>query len=460
MQNNKLGEDNLIKVFAINVLPAIVAMVINGAQPIIDGLFLGKFAGLNAMASVNIVGPFMQIIYAVSFIVCTGAISLIGRSLGSGNEEKARSVFRTAIIFITAISVLVSIFGSIFSRNIAKLLKATNILIDDSATYVFVISFFAPIISNMYLAGFVNRTIEKPNQYLYGAVVSLVVNCILDYLLIGVCKMGALGAALATGISYTTALIICAVPLLKKSSVINYFKGKINFKLMLPVVANGSSEAVVCGSTAISVFVFNSALLDIAGESGVAAFTIINYISTFGTLAMFGISDGINAIISYNYGANKMKRVAKTFLSALVLNLLIGLVVFLIVFFAGDKLIQMFSSDPTKDAEVIKMAYSGAKIYSVAFFMIGFNIVSSGFFTAIGGALSSVLIAASRGIIWILVGIITLPKVLGIDGVWWTFSFAEGCTILLTIMLFIIFIVKRKRMNNRMKIDINSEEMA
>ncbi|MDE6565724.1 MAG: MATE family efflux transporter, partial [Clostridia bacterium] len=84
---------------------------------------------------------------------------------------------------------------------------------------------------------------------------------------------------------------------------------------MLPVIANGSSEAVICGSNAISVFLFNSALLNIAGESGVAAFTIINYISTFGTLAMFGISDGINAIISYNYGANKMKRVRNTYLS-------------------------------------------------------------------------------------------------------------------------------------------------
>lgn len=455
MQNNRLGEDNLIKVFAINVLPAIVAMVINGAQPIIDGLFLGKFAGLNAMASVNIVGPFMQVIFAVSFIVCTGAISLIGRSLGAGREDKACSVFRTAVISITAISILVAIFGSVFSKGIAKMLKATDILIDDSATYVFVISFFAPIISNMYLTGFVDRTIEKPNQYLYGALVSLAVNCLLDYLLIGVCKMGAMGAALATGISYTTALLICAVPLLKKSSIINFYKGKINFKLMLPVVANGSSEAVVCGSTAISVFVFNSALLNIAGENGVAAFTIINYISTFGALAMFGISDGINAIISYNYGANKMKRVAKTFLSALAFNLLIGLIVFLIVFFAGDKLIQMFSSDPTKDAEVIKMAFNGAKIYSVAFFMIGFNIVSSGFFTAIGGALSSVLIAASRGIVWILVGINTLPKVLGIDGVWWTFSFAEACTILLTLILFAIFIFKRKRLNNRAKIEVN-----
>ncbi len=164
MQNNRLGEDNLIKVFAINVLPAIVAMVINGAQPIIDGLFLGKFAGLNAMASVNIVGPFMQVIFAVSFIVCTGAISLIGRSLGASREDKACSVFRTAVISITAISILVAIIGSVFSKGIAKMLKATDILIDDSATYVFVISFFAPIISNMYLTGFVDRTIEKPNQ--------------------------------------------------------------------------------------------------------------------------------------------------------------------------------------------------------------------------------------------------------------------------------------------------------
>lgn len=445
MQSNKLGTDNLIKVFSANVIPAVIAMVINGAQPIIDGLFLGKFAGLDAMASVNIAGPFMQLIYAVAFIICTGAISLMGRSLGTGDENKACSVFRTAVIFITAISLLVTIFGGIFAKSIARLLKATDLLVDGSTTYIFVMSFFAPVICNMYLTGFTDRNIGKPNQYLFGALASLCANILLDYLLIGVLNMGVLGGALATGISYLVAYLICIIPLLKKSSVINFFKGKINFKLMLPVTANGSSEAVVCGSTAISVFVFNSALLKLAGEAGIESFTIINYISTFGALAMFGISDGINAIVSYNYGANNLKRVRKTYLSALVLNFLVGLVVFLVVFFAGDKLIATFSSDPTKDVEVIDMAFHGARIYSFAFFMIGFNIVSSGFFTAIGKALSSVLIAASRGFIFILIGIFTLPLVLGIDGVWWTFAFAEGGTIVVTILMFVIYFVQKNK---------------
>ena len=91
------------------------------------------------------------------------------------------------------------------------------------------------------------------------------------------------------------------------------------------------------------------------------------------------------------------------------------------------------------------MAYHGAKIYAIAFFMIGFNIVGSGFFTAIGGALSSVLIAASRGLVWIIVGVKTFPLFIGIDGVWWTFPFAEVCTIVLTAILFAIFLIKLKK---------------
>lgn len=451
----KLGEDRLIKVFAANVIPAIIAMVINGAQPIIDGLFLGKFVGLNAMASVNMVGPYMQIIFAISFIVCTGAISMIGRSLGCGNVQKAQSVFLTSCVFVTAISALVTIFGCIFAANIAVLLKATPVLADGAADYIFVISFFAPIISNMYLSGFTDRCIGKPNQYLYGAVISLAVNVLLDYLLIGVGNMGVRGAALATGLSYLVALVVCSIPLLKRSGVINYFVGKLRFKQMLSVVANGSSEAVVCGSTAVSVFLFNSVLLDIAGEAGVAAFTIINYISTFGTLAMFGISDGINAIISYNYGANLKRRVRDTYFMALAANLLIGAAVFFIVFFAGDKLIQLFSKDPTSDKAVIDMAFHGARIYSIAFYLIGFNIVGSGFFTAIGKALSSVLIAASRGLVWVIIGLSVLPKALGLDGVWWTFPLSEIATMLLTIVLFAVFLCKEKHRHNALKIDTN-----
>lgn len=445
MIQSKLGEDKLPKVFIANVLPAIIAMVINGAQPIIDGLFLGRFVGVNAMASINIVNPFMQLIFAFTFIISTGAISQIGRSLGGGDKKKAQNVLVTSSVFLTAITILITIFGTIFCKPIAILLGATDILLDDSAMYVFVISFFAPIIGNMYLFGFCDRAIDKPNQYLYGAIAGLVINILLDYIFLAVLKLGVLGAALATGIAYLTSLLITILPILKKSSVINLFCGKIRPKTMLSVVANGSSEAIVCVSAATTMYLFNTTLLAMAGEAGVAAFTIINYISSFATLAMFGISDGINAPVSYNYGCGKHKRVMWLYFVSISITLIIGFVVFMLVTFAGDKLITLFSKDPASEADIIQMAFSGAKLYSISFFLVGFNIVSSGFFTALGKALSSVIIALSRGLIFILIGIFTFPKFFGLDAVWLVVPFAEACTAVITIVLFVINGAKREK---------------
>lgn len=442
---NRLGEDKLIKVYITNVIPAVIAMVINGIQPIIDGLFLGKFVGANTMASINIINPFMQLIFAFTFIISTGAISQIGRALGGGDNKKAQNVLITSCVFLTAITIVITLIGTTLSRPIAKILGASDILLDDSAMYIFVISFFAPIIGNMYLFGFCDRAINKPNQYLYGAIAGLVCNSLLDYIFLAVLNWGVQGAALATGIAYFVSLALNIIPLLKKSNVINLFCGKIRPKIMITVTANGFSEAVVCASTAITVYLFNTTLLKIAGESGVTAFTIINYISTFATLTMFGISDGINAPVSYNYGADKLKRVKWIYFVSIAITFIIGVAVYLLVLFAGDKLIVLFAKDPNEEKDIIQMAFNGAKLYSISFFLVGFNIVSSGFFTAIGKALESAIIALSRGLIWILVGILTFPNIFGLDAVWLVVPFAEVCTMIITIILFVINIVKYKR---------------
>lgn len=432
MSENILGAEKISKLFIKFSIPAIISMVIAGIQPIIDGIFLGNFVGQNAMASVNIVQPFMQVIMGFSMIISIGSLTFIGRSLGEGKKEEAQNIFKTAFVSITIISLAILIVGRLFNEQIAVLLGANEVLLESVSIYTKTISIFAPLMCLMFLCGFINRVVGKPELYLKGMILSLIVNVSLDFIFIKQLSLGIRGAAFATGIAYAAAFFIVVRPMLSKNSIVNIFIGKFDKSVIIPVAYNGSSEGVISIATATTAYLFNMTFMKIAGEAGVAAFTTINYISQFGTLIMFGISDGIGPILSYNYGSQKQDRLDNTLELALKVNLVVGVILFFILFVFGEQLISLFASG---NEEILNLAVRGSKIYAFAFLLCGFNIINSGYFTAIGDAKASIIIAASRGIVFIILGISILPMIIGMSGVWLTVPFAECITFIICIYL-------------------------
>jgi len=184
MSENILGTEKISKLFIKFSIPAIISMVIAGAQIIIDGIFLGNFVGQNALASVNIVQPFMQVIIGFSMIISVGSLSFIGRSLGEGKKEEAQNIFKTAFVCITIISLVIVLVGRLFSVEIAVLLGANEVLLEGVSIYTRTISIFAPLMCLMFLFGFTNRVVGKPELYLRGMILSLIVNISLDFIFI------------------------------------------------------------------------------------------------------------------------------------------------------------------------------------------------------------------------------------------------------------------------------------
>lgn len=432
MSENILGTEKISKLFFKFCVPAVAAMVICGMQGMIDGIFVGNLVGELGLASVNIAQPFMQLIYGCTFIVCIGSMSLLGRLLGEGNEKDAQDVFRTSTIALFVMSILIVILGTIFNEKIAIILGANEELVEGVSTYIKTIAIFAPIISIKTLFGFTDRIIGKPNVYLIATIISVIIQILLNILLVHKLELGIQGAALATGVSNIGALLVVVPYMVDKKSKVNVFKGKFNKSFIWPVCYNGSSEGVTSLSTAVSTFLFNMAFMKIAGPAGVAAFTAITYIANFGVLLMFGVSDGIGPIVSYNYGYSKLKRVREGVKLSLISTFVIGIAIFSILFVFGEELVSLFSKS---NAEVIALAANGAKVYAIAFIFNGFNIVNSGYFTSIGNAKASIIVAASRGLIFIITGIIILPWIFGINGIWLTVPFAEIITMVIGIII-------------------------
>lgn len=427
-----LGTVKINKLFILFVVPSVISLVISGIQTIIDGIFVGTFIGDVGLASVNIAAPFVSILFGIIFIVVIGSMSYLTRSLGAGNEQEAQDIFKTSFIFLGAISILIGIAGFFGNNIIARFLGAEDELIKQSGNYIKMIALFAPFPCMMFLFGFVDRTLGNPKLYLKGSIVSAIVNISLNYIFLDIFKMGTTGAGLATGIAYFSAFVVVAPPLLKPSSIISVTKGKFVYKLLKPILYNGSSEGITSASAAIATFMFNITFMEVAGVEGVASFTAISYLATFGLMLIFGISDGIASMISYNFGSGNHKRVVEVMKLSFAVQITISIGLFLVLNIFGKSLVGLFANG---NQEMIEFASSGAKIYAFALLLNGFNIITAGYFTSIGDARSSVLLALSRGLIFILIGINILPQIFDINGVWAVVPFAEGMTFLIAIYL-------------------------
>lgn len=431
--NNTLLTERLPRLFLLFVLPAVISMVISGTQSMIDGIFLGRFAGVNAMASVNIAGPYMQIITGCTMVICIGTFSYLGRTLGENtNPQKAKDIFRTAVVSLAACALILMAAGLFLSRPLALLLGANEVLLDETALYIRTVAVFIPAICFMMHFGFTARLLEKPHLYLIATLCCVSCNVIMDYLAVKVLGLGVVGAAAATGLSYLSGLLVVVRPFLSRKSIVNLFEGTFHWDILRSSAFNGSFEGITSISAALTMYLFNTAFMGFAGESGVAAFTVINYAGNFVVLVMFGVSDGISTLVSYNYGAKLLLRVKKTLRAALMINFCIGLLIFTVLHLFSRQMVGIFVSD---NEFVTAMAVQGAALYSFCFLMNGFNILQSGYYTSMGDALASVIISASRGIVFISTGIFLLPQFLGINGVWLTPPFAELMTVLVCLII-------------------------
>lgn len=153
------------------------------------------------------------------------------------------------------------------------------------------------------------------------------------------------------------------------------------------------------------------------------------------TLIIFGLADGVSPIISYNYGAKFHKRVKVILKNSFVISMIIGIVSYLMVYFFGDSMVSMFADG---NMELVELTYQGSKLYAIVFVIFGINILASAYFTAIGKAFPSAIISICRGIVFILIGVMILPRIMGVTGVWLVAPFAE----LLTLFVLWIFFKK------------------
>ena len=430
------------RLFMKYALPGVAGLLFLGIQSVIDGIVLGRFVGANALASVNLVLPCYSLISAFAIVMGIGGQTLVSISLGRGDKQEANNALRSVFVFLLGMSVVVSLVIFLSAGKIASFLGANEVLLPDAVHYIRALVPFFPLLCAMFFGDYIIKAMGHPLYATSVMGMTVVLNIVLDLVFVAVLGWGVMGAGLATGIAFTMGACFNVPRLFSRHEVVAVQRGRYDRRLVWNAFYNGSSEGMSELSVAITVFLFNITMMRYLGESGVAAFTAINYILFIGTTVFLGISDGIIPIIGYNYGVRQQERIKSILKLAARTNSLIGIGLFLLLLLFGEQVIGLFFKD--HGSEAFEIASRGVSIYCFAFLLCGLNILASSYFTAIGNAKISIIISALRGLVFVGIGILVLPAVFGIDAIWYDVPIAEICTLSVSFWL-----VRRSLFNNR-----------
>lgn len=440
MKNNQeksLGMAINWRSLIIFAMPTIIAMVFMNIYGSVDGAFVSNLIGTDALSAVNIVFPMLIISMAVGTMFSTGGNAIIAKKLGEGKEDEARRNFTLILIVAFLLAALLSVLGYIFLDPLLRFFGADELLFPYCLEYARVILGLMPcaIFSAVFQGFFI--TSGKAHLALGFSIAGGVINMLLDWLLIGVAGLGLTGAAIATGIGYSfTALASLGYFTFRRSNVLRVVRPNLDFRVIVKSCTNGASEMVTSLAAAIMTLMFNRIMMELAGSDGVSSITIVLYVMGLMSAVYMGYSVGIAPIVSYNYGRRDKANLKKIFRISLWIIAAVAVATFGISMLLASPLVGIFSAN---NAAVHDMAVKGFRIFAAAFLFMGFNIFSSALFTALSNGLASAVLSVFRTLIFVVIATLTLPMLMGVNGVFISIPIAELLGLIMTIVFFRVF---------------------
>ena len=416
-------------------LPSIVGMLIVGLQTIIDGLFVSRGVGALGLAAVNLSMPLISVMLSVAIMIISGGIVIAGIAKGRGDEERVRGYTTLTFVVLLTTILLLSALVAFNLKRLCYLMGSNDEVYPFVRQYLGIIGcgFIFYCIPNFTEA--FTRLRGKPNWVFTSGVICCVVNVVLDYFFVLRFGWGVAGAAIATCIANTSAALV----LLHNVRFGKLMGGK---REVGKIFYNGSSEMLTSVSAAITTYIFNLVLMRDIGPKGVAALTIVCYFNFIVNMSIFGLSQALYPLMSYNVGAKDYQRIKSLLVNAMLFGGCIGIGVYLIVLVFKHGIVGAFSEGDTELHELAMVATT----YVTLHYLISFvNIIGSSFHTAIERPIESVVIAVCRSIVFVLIPLFVLTPIIGQLGIWLSMPIAEVLTLFVSVPLMWTSMRKLKR---------------
>jgi len=412
--------------------PTIFMMVFTGAYTIVDTMFVSRFVNTDALSAVKNVTPVVNQIVGLGAMLATGGSAVVARKLGAGRDAEARRDFSLVVLTGLLLGSLIAVVGLLFLEPIAHALGANSVLAPYVKDYLSVLLIFAPanLLQVLFAVFFIAA--GAPRLGMVVALAAGLENIVFDYLFIVPLHMGISGAALATGLGYLIQTAAGGVFFLRnRDKALHFAMPHFRIGVIGESLFNGSSEMVGHLSSAVTTFLFNITMMRLLGEDGVAAITIIIYSQFLLSTFFIGFSMGVAPVFSYTHGSRDPAQMKRIFRICMACIGSVSILVFAVAMIGGPCLADVFSPEGTR---VNSIARGGFLIVPFGFLFCGLNIFSSSLFTALSNGTISATISFLRTLGFLPIGILALPAILGIQGLWLAIPIAEGCTWVIAII--------------------------
>lgn len=411
----------MTKKFLGYAIPSALAMFISSLYTIIDGIFVGQGVGDNALAAVTIVMPLTIMLFGIATMFAVGGGALVSKNFGAKKDIEGINLFRQVFKFLLIISTVISLVLAIFSSPIVSILGATESIKPLASEYLRYYALFCiPNLIGIALNSFV-RNDNRPKLAMISTILGAITNIVLDYIFIFPLRMGLKGAAIATGLGQLVTVSIVIPHFIRKKGKLTFGNVKLDKSIIKEFTNIGVPSFFAEAAFSIIVFIQNIAIVNILGETGLSAYSIINYITTNIYMVLLGLTFGAQPLISYNFGAKNAKNMLEIYKISNVASIIINIIFTTVCFIFGRVLIGIF----TADSNILEIAYNGLNITNLGFFIVGLNLTTTVYYQAVEVPKYSNLMCILRSVVFLPISVFILIKLMGVNGVWLSLLVSE-----------------------------------
>ncbi len=451
-----LGKDSILKLLIKFSIPAIIGMVVNMLYNVVDRIYIGNIPNIGGLAitGVGVTMPVTQIITGLGMLIGIGTSASISIAFGKGKKDDAEKYLGNGFLGIIIISLSVAILGNMFAEQILKLFGASTSTLPYALAYIRPLMFGT--ICNLVAFG-LNHSIRSdgnPKTSMYTMILGASINIILDPIFIFGLNLGIKGAAYATVISQFVALcwVLSYFTRSNKSTIkLSLSSMKFDARIMKGILAIGMAPFAMQVASSIVSVISNKSLMAYGGDLAIGAMAIVTSICSIFIMPIFGLNQGAQPIIGFNYGAKNYSRVKKTYMYSLIGSTIILILSFIFIQAFPELAVGMFN----KDAELTDITISGMRIFLLSMPIIGVQMTASNYYQAVGKSTKAMIIGLTRQVIFLIPCFIILPKFFGLKGVWAAGPTADTLAVIVSL---IAIILEMRNLKNPDTSDLKNSE--
>ena len=429
----ELGTEKISRLLKQYALPAIIAQTASSLYNMVDSIFIGQGVGPLAISGLAVTFPLMNLSTAFGTLVGAGAATMLSVLLGQKNYKAANKVLGNVVTLNTIIGLVFMAVALIFIDPILYFFGASENTLPYAKEYITII-LIGNVVTHLYFGlNAAMRSSGNPKKAMALTIFTVVFNTILDPIFIFVFDMGIAGAAWATVLAQTVAMILVMRHFSDKTRAFHFEKGifKLDRRVAKDSLTIGMGPFLMNAAACLVTLFINQQLRDYSGDLGIGAYGICNRFIFMFIMICMGLNQGMQPIAGYNYGAKQYSRVKEVFW----MTAKFGTIVTTICFCIGMFIPRLAAGIFTHDEALLNMSEEGLRILTIGFPIVGFQMIGTNFFQCLGMVKKSIILSLSRQLLFLLPLLYCLPLWMGANGVWMSFPISDVLSALLTAIL-------------------------